>query len=199
MLLLEVDGDEGEVLGTVNLGSSEQVELPGLRGRVIDLEDAQAGIPVAVGEGVETCAQDAVLLDASGRCLSEASLGVAASGDEEGTKRGGEGLGEPGPRLAEVVRVDRAEDLDGEGIVEDEGWCIVDLVGCPAQSDAESCPRGPGLVHPSSPSAPSSSRAPDRGRSSSLCDRRWRRENRARGGTRNAGSLRGAVDGWSAR
>jgi len=41
----------------------------------------------------------------------------------------------------------RAEDGDGDGVVEDEGAGVVELVGRPAESDAEGGGGGAGFLH----------------------------------------------------
>lgn len=61
----EVNRDVGEVRGSWQIGSGEQVTLPLLRSGVIDLEDAEVGVRVAMGEGVESGTEKDVLRDAA--------------------------------------------------------------------------------------------------------------------------------------
>jgi len=85
-LLFKVDRDE--VCGGRDCDGSggEADVLPGLRGGVIDLEDADVGERVAVGEGVETSAEDEVLLCAEGGdAVGKDVFGEAGAGDHEGS------------------------------------------------------------------------------------------------------------------
>ena len=71
--MLEVNGDVGEVGGSGKAGGDEEFALPLLGGGVVDLEDAEGGVGIAVGEGVEACAEEDVLGDAAGDGLGERS------------------------------------------------------------------------------------------------------------------------------
>jgi hypothetical protein len=77
----------------------EEFALPLLGGGVVDLEDAEAGVGVAVGEGVEACAEEDVLGDTVADGLGELVFGVAAAGYKEGAEGYGEGLVELGAGL----------------------------------------------------------------------------------------------------
>ena len=120
--------------------SSEELALPGLGGGVVDLEDAQVRVGVAVGEGVEAGAEQDVLGDAARDGLGEQVFGVTAAGDEEGAQADGEGA-----RLVRGIAAGsafdlggvRAEDGDGDGVVEDEGRGVVELVGGAAHGDTQ--------------------------------------------------------------
>ncbi len=68
------------------------LELPGLRGGVVDFKHAQVGMRVAVGEGIESGAQDCVLYDSVLDGAGEFVLGEAAAGGHEGAKGAGEGV-----------------------------------------------------------------------------------------------------------
>ena len=107
---------------------------------MVDLEDAQLGVGVAVGEGVQAGAQEDVLGDPVGDGFGELVFGVAAARDQEGAQADGERAGLPARRrvgrafdLGGVV----AEDRDGDGVVEDQGAGVVELVGGAAESYAE--------------------------------------------------------------
>jgi len=105
---------------------------------VVDLEDAEGGVGVAVGEGVEACSEEDVLGDAASYGVGELIFGVAAAGDEEGAEGEGEGLVELGGGAVDFGKVGFAEDGDGDGVVEDEGRGVIELVGGSAESYAES-------------------------------------------------------------
>ena len=107
---------------------------------MVDLKDAEAGVGVAVGEGVEAGAEQDVLGDSVGDGFGQLVFGVAAARDEEGA----EGDGERASFLARRwvggafdLRGVGTEDGDGDGVVEDEGWGVVELVGGAAESYAE--------------------------------------------------------------
>ncbi len=59
--------------------------------------------------------------DTGGNGLSEGVFGVSAAGHKEGTQGDGEGLVELGGGAVDFGEVFRAEDGDGDGIVEDYG------------------------------------------------------------------------------
>ena len=83
---------------------------------------------VAVGEGVEACAEDDVLGNSVGDGGGEGVLGISAAGYEEGAEGGREGFMQAGSGLAEVFGVLAAEDGDGYGVDEHEGGRVEDLV-----------------------------------------------------------------------
>ena len=114
---------------------------------MVDLEDAEVGVGVAVGEGVEAGSEEDVLGDSVCDGCCKQVLGVAAAGDDEGAKGGGEGLVEFGGGFLEVGGVLGAEDGDGDGVFEDVGRGIVDLMGRAAQSYAESGAGWAGFLH----------------------------------------------------
>ena len=65
VVALEIHRDVSDALRDRDAGLREAAPLPGLGGRVVDLEDAQAGRKrVAVGERVEPGAQHDALVDA---------------------------------------------------------------------------------------------------------------------------------------
>jgi len=95
----------------------ELVALPGLGGGMVDFEDSHAGMGVAVGEGIESGAEDNVLRDALGDGASEFVFGEAAAGGHEGAEGAGEsvmlfGIG------AEIICGFGADDAESERIVE---------------------------------------------------------------------------------
>ncbi len=141
---LEVDGRVSEVLGYKNGAGLEEVALPLLSSRVVDLEDVELRPGVAVGEGVETGAEKNVLADSVGDGAGEVVFGIAAAGDEMGAHRDREWPLAGGS--AELFGVGWAEYWDGDGIVEDDRP-VVELVRGAAEGDTE---RGAGwdcLLH----------------------------------------------------
>ena len=72
-LVFEVDGDVGEVGGSGEAGVEEEFALPLLGGGVVDFEDAEMRVGVAVGEGVEAGAEQDVLSDAAGTAWARRS------------------------------------------------------------------------------------------------------------------------------
>ena len=102
---------------------------------------------VAVGEGVEAGSEEDVLGDSVCDGCCELVFGVAAAGDEEGAEGGGEGLVEFGGGFLEVGGVLGAEDGDGDGVFEDVGRGIVDLMGRSAQGYAEGGAGWAGFLH----------------------------------------------------
>jgi IMP dehydrogenase len=119
--------------------------LPELSAGVVDLEDAEMEPGVAVGEGVEACAQDQVLAGALGYGLCEQVFSVAAAGDEKGAHGDGVRLlgagdvGVDGPAGA-------AEDGQRDGVVEDQ-WIVIEAVCGAAQGDAERGAGWGGCLH----------------------------------------------------
>jgi hypothetical protein len=146
-LVLEVYGDEGEVLRDRDATGFEQFVFPLLRGGVIDLKDAEIRVGVAVGEAVEACSKENVLRDAFVDGLGESVFGVATAGDEESAECGGEGLLQFGGGLIELGQKLLAEDGDGDGVVKDERLGIIELVRGAAQSYSEGGSRGNALLH----------------------------------------------------
>jgi hypothetical protein len=108
---------------------------------MVDLEDVEAGVGVAVGEGVEACTEEDVLGDSVGDGLGERVFGVAAAGDHEGAEGDGVGtlfeVGVAAGCAVELFGVG-AEDGDGDGVSEDEGMGVEELVRGSAQGHAES-------------------------------------------------------------
>jgi hypothetical protein len=89
---------------------------------VVDFEDAEGWVWIAVGEGVEAGAEEDILGDAAGDCLGEEVFGITAPGDQEGAQGDGEGagfvLGIAAGGAFDFGGV-RAEDGYGDGVVED--------------------------------------------------------------------------------
>ena len=132
------------------MAGGEEFAFPLLRCRVVDLEDTQHGVRVAVGEGVQAGAEQHVLRNAACDCGGKEVFGVAAAGDEEGTQTDGVRalllVGGGFGCAAKLIGVG-AEDGDCEGIVEDERGSVEDLVSSPAEGDAEGGARGARLFH----------------------------------------------------
>ncbi len=151
---LKIDGDAGEVWRRWQGGGGEELALPLLGGGVIHLEDAEVRVVVAVGKGVEARAEEDVLGDGLIRfahdCLGEEVFGVAAAGDQKGAEGDGEGAGFKGwiesGSAGKFFRMS-AEDGDGDGVFEDEGACIVELVGGSAKGHAKSGAGGARFLH----------------------------------------------------
>ena len=137
-VLLKVDGDVGKVGGDGDVVLLEQGAFGVLGGGEVEFVDVKLGVGVTVGEGVEAGAEQDVLGDAALDGEGKGVFSVAAAGDEEGAEGDGVGFVEAGGGFAQLFGVVGAEDGDGDGVVEDEGPCVVDLVGGAAEGDAES-------------------------------------------------------------
>jgi hypothetical protein len=159
-LVFEIDRHIGEAARNGNSVAIEQFALPLLRGGVIDLEDVQAGIEVAVGKGVKARAQQNILRDSVSDGSLQIVFGVAAAGDEEGAKSDREGAIGPGRRSPHLLGVGFAENRDGDWIVEHQRFCVVKLVRRPAHGDAQRGAGWSGWLHgfPSKKSRPRMSR-----------------------------------------
>lgn len=139
--MFKVDSNVGDSARHGNTGASEQLELPRLRGRMINLEDTNISEGIAVSEGVQPSAEQDVLrysvLDAAG----ERVFCIPRTGDEKRAKDlGGDTL-----RSAKLLSM-RPQNPCGERIFEDER--VVDgLVRGAAESDAESSARWASSFH----------------------------------------------------
>jgi hypothetical protein len=103
-----------------------------------------------VGEGVEAGAEQDVLGDAALDGLGEQVFGIAAAGDQEGAQADGEWarlVGRIAAGGAFNLGSVGAEDSDGDGIVEDQGRSVVELVGGAAHGDTESGVGRARLIH----------------------------------------------------
>lgn len=137
-LLLKVDRNVRHGGRDVDLRGGEHFALPLLRGRVVDLEDANVRVRIAISEGVEPRAEDEVLADAIVRMrCGERVFRDARAGHHEGAEGGGEGALFLVRGASEFLRVLGAEDADSERIVEDEGMLVVELVRSTAEGYAE--------------------------------------------------------------
>lgn len=146
-VLLKVDGDVGKVRGDGDVVLLEQGAFGVLGSREVEFEDVKLGVGVAVSEGVESGAEQDVLGDAALDGVGESVFGVAAAGDEEGAQGDGVGLVEAGGGLAEFFGVVGAEDGDCDGVVEDEGASVVDLVSGATKGDTQSSAGWAGRSH----------------------------------------------------
>ena len=118
----------------------EEVPLPLLGGGVVDLEDSQVSVRVAIGEGVEAGSEEDVLGGAGGDGIDksvEIVFSVAAAGEEEGAQGDGKGFMKFIGGFGELFRVLLAEHGDGDGVFEDEGRRVVELMGGATKGDAE--------------------------------------------------------------
>jgi hypothetical protein len=91
---------------------------------------------VAVGEGVEAGSEEDVLGCALCDGCGQGVFGVAAAGYEEGPEGDREGLLELGGGFVEFVCVLLAEEGDGDGVFEDKGRGVVELMGGAAEGYA---------------------------------------------------------------
>src|SRR5580704_5470353 len=146
--MLEIHGGVGEAGGRGDSAGFEELAFPLLGGGVIDLEDAEARVRVAVGEGVEPGSEEDILGDSAGYGPGEQVFGVAAACDQEGAEGDGEGLVEFGDGLVDLREIVGAEDGDGDGVVEDEWLRIVELVRGATHGYAESGAGGGCMLHP---------------------------------------------------
>lgn len=101
-------------------------------------------------EGVEACAEQDVLGDSAGNGLGEKVFGVAAAGNEEGAEADGVGARFVGG-IAAGGAVDlggiRAEDRDGDGVVENERRSVVKLVRSAAHGNTQGGARWASVLH----------------------------------------------------
>ncbi len=74
----------GNGVGNRDVFGVKALALPFLRGRVIDLEDAEVRERIAIREGVEAGAEDDELSDAAADGEGEFVFGVAGAGGHEG-------------------------------------------------------------------------------------------------------------------
>ena len=112
---------------------------------MVDLEDVELGPGIAIGEGVESGAEEDVLADSAGDGAGEVIFGVAAAGDEvrsHGDRewpimRGG---------AVKLLGVGFSEKRNSDWVVEDQGL-VVKLVRGTAEGDAERGAGWDGLLH----------------------------------------------------
>lgn len=146
-LAFKVNGDEGGGARRVQRGLGEEIVLPGLRGGVIDLKDAEGGRAVTEREGIEAGAKKDVLGGAVRYGSGEGVFGEARPGDDKGAKGVGVGAVGAGGCALELRGVDGAEDGDGERVGKDKGVGIDELMGRAAEGDAKGGARWRGAVH----------------------------------------------------
>src|ERR1700733_4428751 len=104
---------------------------------MVDFEDAQLWVRIAVGEGVEACSQENVLGDALGDRARQRVLGIAAAGDEKGAERNGKRAVRTSGRAAQLFGVGLAKDGNRDGVVENQRRGVVELVSGATQGYAE--------------------------------------------------------------
>ena len=90
--MFEVEEDEGEVGGDGNGGLIEHESLPLLGGGKVDFEYAERGEWVAVGEGVEACAQHNIQRCAESDGEAELVFSEAAACGHEAAEVLGDGV-----------------------------------------------------------------------------------------------------------
>ena len=114
---------------------------------MVDLEDAQLGIWVTMRKGVQTSAKQDILRNASGNSVRKIVFSVAITGDQKRAKSDGEWPVGTCRRTAKLLRIRVAEDGNGDGVVEDQGSCVVKLMRGSAESNAEGSSRWTGGLH----------------------------------------------------
>ena len=136
-LSFEIDRDVGEVFGCGKSARGEQIVLPLLRSGMIDLKDAKLRVRISVGKGVEACSEKNVLGHAFAGCAGEVVFRIAAAGDEKSAESRRKPSIGMGGGAAKFFGVGVAEDGNGDGVVEDEGRRIVELMRGTAQGYAK--------------------------------------------------------------
>ncbi len=118
---------------------------------------------IAVSECVEARTEEDILCDTVVNGADKRIFGVAAACDEEGAETYRERTVRTRWSAAQLFCVGIAEDGNGDGVVEDERWRIVELVSGSTQGHAKSGFGGARLFHtlreavrPSSSSLPRS-------------------------------------------
>ena len=141
-LVFKVEGHKGEVGGQGDGGGVKHFALALLGGGKIDLEDMEGGKGVAIGEGVESGAEDDVLRDAGGDGLGEAVFNIAAADGHEGAKVARDLV----HGAVHIALKTGAQQGDGDGVFEDAGM-VNELVGGTADGHAQSCFAGLAGLH----------------------------------------------------
>ena len=126
-MAFKIDWCVGDAIWNGNAVALQQLALPLLGRRVVYLKDAKLRIRVSVGEGVESCTKQDVLLDSALDRLSQVVFGIAAAGDEKRTKRDREGPVGPHRGSPQFLCVSRAEERNRNRIVKYHGR-VVNLV-----------------------------------------------------------------------
>jgi hypothetical protein len=105
---------------------------------MVDLEDTNVWIRIAVSEGVQTGAEENVLSDSSSDGVGEVVFGVAAAGDKKRTQTDGErAIGTCGS-AAKLLGVGGTENRNSDWIIKYERLRVVKLVRGATQRYAES-------------------------------------------------------------
>ena len=141
-LVLEVERDEGEVGGDGDGGLIEHEALPLLRGGEVDLEDAEGGKWVAIGEGVKACAENNILRDAVGYGVGKLIFSEAAARGHEAAEVLRDGVA----GAVEVAGVALGDEGQRDGIVEDSGL-LHELMSGTADGDAQGGAAGLAVFH----------------------------------------------------
>jgi hypothetical protein len=99
--MLEIDWHEHEAVGDSHSEIGESAPLPGLSRRMVDLEHGEVGAEVraSIGEGVKTCPQDDVLIDALPGLLLDNVLCVPGAHADPPAERMQVVLTDLGPQL----------------------------------------------------------------------------------------------------
>src|SRR5580698_1320868 len=119
--------------------------LPFLRGRMIDLEDANILERIAIREGVESGAENDELSDAAANSECKLVFGEAGAGGHERAhvaSGGREPVGDAGQRACDLA----ADDAHSQGIFEHLG-AVEELVRGSASGDAEGGSAGSAFDH----------------------------------------------------
>ena len=141
-LVLEVEGDKGEVGGDGNGGLIEHEALPLLGGGEIDLKNSERGERVAVSEGVEACAEDDILHYAASDCVGQLIFSEAAARSHEAAEVLRNGVA----GAVEIASVAVGDEGQRDGVVEDAGL-FHELVRGSANGDSEGGSAGLAVFH----------------------------------------------------
>jgi hypothetical protein len=111
---------------------------------MVDLEDAQVWVWIAVREGIQACAKQHILFDLALYSDAKVVFGITAAPDDVSAHGGRIRTVWPKRRSAYLLCIGSAEDRHGNGVIENER-IVEELMGSAAQSDSE-CGAGWGRV-----------------------------------------------------
>jgi hypothetical protein len=126
-LALEVDRHEDQVGGDRHPEIGESALFPGLRGRMVDLEHAEAGVGVPVREGVKPRPQDHVLANTRTGLLLHDVLRVPGPHANPPTERQQVVVAELGSQPVPEREPLLARELQGKSVVEDQRWWFLSV------------------------------------------------------------------------
>jgi hypothetical protein len=146
-VMFKVDRGVSKAWWSRDVAGCEEFALPLLGRWVVDFEDVQAGVGIAVGEGVEASSEQDILRDTVGYGLREIVFGVAAARNEESAKRHGKRLVQFGSGAVNFGKIYLAENGNGDRVIEDERRRVIELVRGSAQGYAECSSGRTGWLH----------------------------------------------------